>query len=91
MVNAIIILLMSIVIIVCFVLNISKESNEDRGFRVGTFFFAMAISILLGILIKDITTPTIEDYIHGKVRIEVKQIYENGEVVRCDTNYYNKL
>lgn len=88
MVNAMIILLMSIVIIVCFALNVSKESNEDRGFRVGTFLFAMAISILLGILIKDITTPTIEEYIHGKVRVEINQVYENGEVVRCDSNYY---
>lgn len=88
MVNAIIILLMSIVIIVCFALNVSKECNEDRGFRAGTFLFAMAISILLGIFIKDITTPTIEEYVHGKVRVEINQVYENGEVVRCDTNYY---
>ena len=79
---------MSIVIIVCFALNVSKECNEDRGFRAGTFLFAMAISILLGIFIKDITTPTIEEYVHGKVRVEINQVYENGEVVRCDTNYY---
>ena len=75
----------------CFIINVCKESNEERGFRVATCFSAIAASLLLGVIINAMTTPTIEDYIHGKVRIEVKQIYENGEVVRCDTNYYYKL
>lgn len=88
MVNAMIILLISIIIIVCFALNVSKECNEDRGFRAGTCFFAITASVILGVVIKDVTTPTIEEYVHGKVRVEVHQIYENGEVVRCDTNYY---
>lgn len=83
-----VIMILIIFIIVCFIFNISKESNEERGFRVMTCFFAVALSIILGIIINAITTPTIEEYIHGKVRVEVKQIYENGEVVRCDTNYY---
>lgn len=85
---AAVIMILIIFIVICFIINICKESNEDRGFRVGTFLFAMALSILLGIVIKDITTPTIKDYIHGKVRVEINQVYENGEVVRCDTNYY---
>lgn len=88
MVNAIIILLISIVIIICFALNVSKECDEDRGFRAGTCFFVIVASVILGVVIKDITTPTIEDYIHGKVKVEINQVYENGEVVRCDTNYY---
>lgn len=46
------------------------------------------LNIFLGMLINTIITPTIEDYIHGKVRVEINQVYENGEVVRCDTNYY---
>lgn len=89
MIEGIIILLMlSIVIIVCFALNVSKECNEDRGVRAGTCFFAIVASIILGVVIKDITTPTIEEYVHGKVRVEINQVYENGEVVICDTNYY---
>lgn len=84
---AVIIILITFIII-CFVINVCKECNEDRGFRATTCFCAIAASILLGAIINAATTPTIEDYIHGKVRIEVKQIYENGEVVRCDTNYY---
>ena len=66
----------------------NKECNEDRGLRAGIFFFAIIVSIFLGMIISDITTPTIEDYIHGKVRTEIRQIYKNGEFVRCDTNYY---
>lgn len=86
-----VIMILIIFIVICFIINVCKESNEERGYRVMTCFFAITASILLGAIINAITTPTIEDYIHGKVRIEVKQIYENGEVVRCDTNYYNKL
>ena len=86
-----VIMVLIIFIVICFVINVCKESNEERGFRAATCFCAIAASLLLGSIINAATTPTIEDYIHGKVRIEVKQIYENGEVVRCDTNYYHKL
>lgn len=68
--------------------NISKQCNEDRGYRAINFVFSMVFSILLGMILNTLTTPTIEDYIHGKVQIEIKQIYKNGEFVRCDTNYY---
>lgn len=83
-----VIMILIIFIVICFICNVCKEANEERGFRVATCFFAIAASILLGMIINTVTTPTIKDYIHGKVRVEVKQIYENGEVVRCDTNYY---
>lgn len=82
------VLVIIVIIITLFILNIIKECDEDRGFRAGTYFFAVVASVILGAVIKAETSPTIEDYIHGKVRVEVNQIYENGEVVRCDTNYY---
>ena len=31
---------------------------------------------------------TVQELIDKLLKVEVKQIYENGEVVRCDTNYY---
>ena len=83
-----VIMILITLIIICFVINVCKESNEERGYRVMTCFFAIIASIMLGAIISTVATPTIEDYIHGKVKIEVKQIYENGEVVRCDTSYY---
>ena len=82
------IMILIIFIVICFIINICKESNEERGYRVMTCFFAITASILLGMILNAITTPTIEEYIQGKVKIEIQQIYENGEVVRCDTNYY---
>ena len=83
-----VIMILIIFIVICFIINVSKECNEDRGFRAGTCFFAITASVILGVVIKDVTTPTIEEYVHGKVRVEINQVYENGEVVRCDTNYY---
>ena len=83
-----VIMILIILIVICFIINICKESNEERGYRAMTCFFAIVASILLGVIINAITTPTIEEYIYGKVKVEVQQIYENGEVVRCDTNYY---
>lgn len=83
-----VIMILIIFIIICFICNVCKEANEERGMRVMTCFFAIAASILLGMIINAVITPTIEDYIHGKVKVEIQQLYENGEVVRCDTNYY---
>ena len=82
------IMILIIFIIICFIVNICKESNEERGYRVMTCFFAIVASILLGIIVYAEAAPTIQGYIHGKVKVEVKQIYENGEVVGCDTTYY---
>ena len=82
------IIIFTALILLGLIQNISKQCNEDRGFRASTFVFSMTSSILLGMLLNALFTPTIEDYIHGKVEIEIRQIYKNGEFVRCDTNYY---
>ena len=76
-----------IVIIIAIIFNISKF-GEDRETRIFSAFTILLVSFFLGVVIHAITTPTIEDYLHGKVKIEVQQIYENGEFVRCDTSYY---
>lgn len=89
MMTVAIILIIGIIIVA--IVNISSFSDNDKGTRSITIFLMFVLSFSLGMLVYAAITPTIEDYIHGKVRIEVKQIYENGEVVRCDTNYYNKL
>lgn len=88
MVVGIVIVLTIAGIIISIILNVSTLSNDDRGFRTATMVVTMLLSFLLGILVHGVTTPTIEEYVHGKVRVEINQVYENGEVVRCDTNYY---
>ena len=86
-ISTISIVLLIIAIIISIIFNISKF-GEDRETRISSAFAILLISFFLGIVIYVTTTPTIEDYIHGNVKIEVKQVYENGEFVRCDTNYY---
>lgn len=88
MVVGIVIILTIAGIIISIILNVSNISNDDKGTRTSTMVVTMLLSFLLGILVYGVTTPTIEEYVHGKVKVEVKQIYENGEVVGCDTNYY---
>ena len=88
MVIGIVIILIITGIILSIILNVSNISNDDKGFRTATMLVTMLLSFLLGILVYGVTTPTIEDYVHGKVRVEINQVYENGEVVRCDTTYY---
>lgn len=83
-----VIMILIIFIVICFIINVCKESNEEKGYRTMTCFFAIIASILLGMIIHETITPTIKEYIQGKVKMEVHQVYENGEVVRCDTNYY---
>lgn len=83
-------LILIVAIIVCFILNIRKESNEDRGFRVITFLLAILASILLGVTIHGLTTPTIDDYINGRVETKVVTTVKDGEIIKCDTLYYKK-
>lgn len=48
------------------------------------------IALLSSILIKYTNTPTIEDYVHGKVATEVTYTLEDGWLQKCDTIYkYN--
>ena len=77
-----------VAIIACFLLNIRKDSNEDREFRLMTSFFAILFSILLGIIVHELTTPTIEDYVNGRVETKIVTTVKDGEVIKCDTLYY---
>lgn len=48
-------------------------TQEDRDIRISSALAILLLSIFLGMLINTIITPTIEDYIHGKVRVEINQ------------------
>lgn len=77
-------------IIITAIVNISSLSDNDKGARSLTMFIMFALSFLLGTLVYAATTPAIQDYIHGKVKLEIKQTIEDGNVVKCDTLYYFK-
>lgn len=77
-------------IIIVAILNISNLSDDDKGTRSITMFLMFVLSFFLGILVYAATTPTIQDYIHGKVKLEIRQTLEDDNVVKCDTLYYFK-
>ena len=77
-------------IIIVAILNISNLSDDDKGLRTITMFLMFVLSFFLGILVYSATTPTIQDYIHGKVKLEIRQTLEDDNVVKCDTLYYFK-
>ena len=83
----VILVLLMIGTIICFICNVSKIS-DDREFRVWTSLVLIFCACLLGATIVALTTPSIEDYIHGNVKMEIRQVHENGEIVKCDTSYY---
>ena len=89
MIIAILIILI-IGIITSVILNVSDLSNDDKGMRTATSIVILILGFFLGVTAYAETTPTIEDYIHGKVKLEVKQTVEDGVVVKCDTIYYFK-
>lgn len=76
--------------IIVAILNISNLSDDDKGLRTITIFLMFVLSFFLGILVHSATTPTIQDYIHGKVKLEIRQTLEDDSVVKCDTLYYFK-
>lgn len=85
----VILVLLMIGTIICFICNVSKIS-DDREFRVWTSLALIFCASLLGVTIVTITTPSIEDYIHGNVKMEIRQTIKNGEVIKQDT-VYSKL
>lgn len=89
MIIAILIILI-IGIIISIICNICTIADNDRGFRIATSIVILILGFFLGVTAYGTTTPTIEDYIHGKVKLEIKQTVEDGIVVKCDTLYYYK-
>lgn len=83
----VILVLLIVGIIICFICNVSKTSDEDREFRVWTSLALLFFALFLGMIINAITTPSIEDYIHGNVKMEIRQTIKNGEVIKQDTVY----
>lgn len=90
MVTVLVIILLIIGIIISIICNICTMSDDDRGFRIATSIVILILGFFLGMTTYGTAIPTIEDYIHGKVKLEVKQTVEDGVVVKCDTIYYYK-
>lgn len=89
---AFIVISASLIAVVALLLYIVSDSRKS-GVPLETgdcLIFVLAIiffSILLGIVVGAMTTPTIEDYIHGNVEVTIEQTIKNGEIIKQDTVY----
>lgn len=81
------IILLMILMIVSVVYLWSKL-GEDKSIRISCGIGLIVSSMLLGVIIAFATTPTIEDYVNGKVETEVVTTVKDGEIIKCDTLYY---
>lgn len=80
-----------IAVVVLFLYIVSDLRKSGIHLNLGDcLIFVPAIiffSFLLGIVVGAMTTPTIEDYIHGNVEVTIEQTIKNGEIIKQDTVY----
>lgn len=81
--------LMAVVALLLYIVSDSRKYGIHLALW-DCLIFVLAIiffSILLGIVVGAMTTPTIEDYIHGNVEVTIEQTIKNGEIIKQDTVY----
>lgn len=81
--------LMAVVALFLYIVSDSRKSGVHLDLGECLIFVPAIIffSILLGIVVGAMTTPTIEDYIHGNVEVTIEQTIKNGEIIKQDTVY----
>lgn len=82
-------ILIAVVVLFLYLVSDSRKSGVPLDLGHCLIFVAAIIffSILLGIVVGAMTTPTIEDYIHGNVEVTIEQTIKNGEIIKQDTVY----
>ena len=81
-----IILVMTLMIIS--IIYLWSKLGEDKPTRRVCSIGLIVSSLLLGIIIALGNTPTVEDYVNGRVETEIVTTVKDGEVIKCDTLYY---
>lgn len=67
-----------------------SKLGEDRSMRIICCIELIFYSIILGVNIALVNTPTIDDYVNGRVETKVVTTVKDGEIIKCDTLYYKK-
>lgn len=65
-----------------------SKDGEDTSVRVGTSIGLLILAMLFGVVIAFASTPSIDDYVNGRVETEITTTVKDGEIVKCDTLYY---
>lgn len=81
--------LMVVVALFLYIVSDSRKSDVPLDTCVCTTFAfgIILLSMMLGVVVGAMTTPTIEDYIHGNVEVTIEQTIKNGEIIKQDTVY----
>lgn len=81
--------LIAVVVLFLYFVSDSRKSGIHLDLWTCLTFVPAIIffSFLLGIVVGAMTTPTIEDYIHGNVKVTIEQTIKNGEIIKQDTVY----
>ena len=82
----ILLMILMIALVVC----LWSKLGEDRSVRISCGIGLIFSSMFWGITIALATTPTIEDYVNGRVETEITTTIKDGEIIKCDTLYYKK-
>lgn len=83
------IILFSIGIILCLGCLWSKY-GEDIDMRRATSIGLLMLATLFRITITLISTPSVEDYVNGRVGTRIVTTVKDGGIIKCDTLYYKK-
>ena len=79
-----------IILMIVSVVCLWSKLGEDQSTRISCGIGLIFSSIFLGATITFATTPTIEDYVNGRVETEITTTVKDGEIIKCDTLYYKK-
>lgn len=82
-----------ILLIICIIVPVvvlSSKLGEDQSIRISCCIGLIFFSIILGGIIALVNTPTIDDYVNGRVETQVVTTVKDGEIIKCDTLYYKK-
>ena len=83
-------IILLITLIIVSVVYLCSKLGEDRFIRVSCGIGLIISSLILGIIIALSNTPTIEDYVNGKVETEIVTTVKDGKIIKCDTLYYKR-
>ena len=67
-----------------------SKYGEDISVRIVTSIGLLILAMIFGVIIAFVSTPSIEDYVNGRVAIEITTTVKDGEIIKCDTLYYKK-
>ena len=67
-----------------------SKYGEGRETRISASIGLLILAMLFGIIIALDSTPTIDDYVNGRVETEVVTTVKDGVIIKCDTLYYKK-